>query len=133
MTESRNDEQLIRELVAKWMSATESGDIATVLSLMTDDVVFLVAGQPPFGKQRFAEAMKPASGALASKIEGRSEIQEIRVSGDMAYMWTRLEVDVTPPGGKPVRRSGHTLSVLHKKDGQWRLARDANLLAPVQA
>jgi uncharacterized protein (TIGR02246 family) len=133
MTETRDDEQLIRELVAKWMSATESGDIATVLSLMTDDVVFLVAGQPPFGKQRFAEAMKPASGALASKIEGRSEIQEIRVSGDMAYMWTRLEVDVTPPGGQPIRRSGHTLSVLHKKDGQWRLARDANLLAPVQA
>jgi uncharacterized protein (TIGR02246 family) len=115
------------------MSATESGDIATVLSLMTDDVVFLVAGQPPFGKQRFAEAMKPAPGALASKIEGRSEIQEIRVSGDMAYMWTRLEVDITPPGGKPVRRSGHTLSVLRKKDGQWQLARDANLLAPVQA
>ena len=133
MTETRDDEQLIRELVAKCMSATESGDIATVLSLMTDDVVFLVAGQPPFGKQRFAEAMKPASGALASKIEGRSEIQEIRVSGDMAYMWTRLEVDVTPPGGQPIRRSGHTLSVLHKKDGQWRLARDANRLAPVQA
>ena len=38
------DEQQIRDLVATWMSATSAGDIDTVLSLMTDDVVFLVAG-----------------------------------------------------------------------------------------
>ena len=53
-----DDEQQIRELVATWMSATQSGDITTVLSLMTYDVVFLVAGQPPFGKQQFADTMK---------------------------------------------------------------------------
>jgi ketosteroid isomerase-like protein len=37
---------------------------------------------------------------------------------------------MTPPdGGTPVRRSGYTLSVLRKNaDGQWVLARDANLL-----
>ena len=107
------------------------GDVATVLSLMTDDVVFLVAGQPPFGKQKFAEAMTAAPGALA--IEGRSDIQEIRISGDWAWMWSRLSVGVTPPGGKTLHRAGHTLSVLHKKDGKWRLARDANLLVPVTA
>ena len=34
-----------------------------------------------------------------------------------------------PPGGEPVRRAGYTLTLLHKEaDGQWRLARDANLL-----
>jgi len=127
-----DDEGQIRELVATWMSATRSGDVATVLSLMTDDVVFLVAGQPPFGKQRFAEAMKAPPGAALPRIEGRSEIQEIRISGDWAWMWSRLSVDVTPPGGRPLRRAGYTLSVLQKKDGKWRLARDANLLTPVQ-
>ena len=55
------DEQEIRELVATWMSATKAGDLPTVLSLMTDDVVFLVAGQQPFGKQQFAAAMKPGA------------------------------------------------------------------------
>ena len=54
-----SDERQIRELVATWMSATKAGDLSTVLSLMTDDVVFLVAGQEPFGKQQFAAAMKP--------------------------------------------------------------------------
>jgi uncharacterized protein (TIGR02246 family) len=126
------DEQEIRQLVATWMSATKAGDLATVLSLMTDDVVFLVAGQQPFGKQQFAAAMKPpASGVSMPMIDGHSEVQEIRISGDYAYMWARLNVEVTPPGGATVKRSGHTLSVLRKEGGRWRLARDANLLSPV--
>ena len=73
-----SDEQEIRELVATWMSATKAGDIETVLSLMTDDVVFLVAGQQPFGKQQFAAAMKPpATAHRMPLIDGHSEIQEI--------------------------------------------------------
>lgn len=126
-----NDEQQIRELVATWMCATRAGDLDTVLGLMTDDVVFLVAGRPAFGKHEFAASMKSAGGARPPAIDGRSEIQEIRIAGDWAYLWSRLSVEVTPPGGKPIHRAGHTLSVLHKKDGQWRLARDANLLVPV--
>jgi len=126
------DEQEIRQLVATWMSATKAGDLATVLSLMTDDVVYLVVGQQPFGKQQFAAAMKPPSPATAMPlIDGHSEIQEIRISGDHAYMWARLNVEVTPPGGVTVKRTGHTLSVLRKEGGRWRLARDANLLSPV--
>ena len=126
------DEQEIRQLVATWMSATKAGDLATVLSLMTDDVVFLVAGQQPFGKQQFAAAMKPpATGVPMPLIDGRSEVQEIRISGDHAYMWAQLRVEVTPAGGVTVKRSGHTFSVLRKEDGRWRLARDANLLSPV--
>jgi ketosteroid isomerase-like protein len=34
-----------------------------------------------------------------------------------------------PGGGKTVRRSGYTLTILRKEsDGKWRLARDANSL-----
>jgi uncharacterized protein (TIGR02246 family) len=126
-----SDEQQIRELIAKWMAATKTGDVATVLSLMTDDVVFLVVGQPPFGKEKFAELMKSPPGAPRPQIDGRSEIQEIQVLGDYAFVWTRLNVEMTPPGGQTVKRSGHTLSVLRRTDGQWRLARDANLLTTV--
>jgi uncharacterized protein (TIGR02246 family) len=127
-----SEEQEIRQLVATWMSATKAGDIATVLSLMTDDVVFLVVGQQPFGKQQFAAAMKPPpTGAAMPQIDGRSEIQEIQISGDHAFMWSQLRVEVTPPGGVTVKRAGHTLSVLRKEGGRWRLARDANLLSPV--
>jgi uncharacterized protein (TIGR02246 family) len=127
-----NDEQQIRELVATWMSATQAGDVATVLDLMTDDAVFMVAGRPPFGKREFAEQMKPAaSGTPLPKIDGKSEIQEIQVVGELAWIRTELTVEMTPPGGAPVKRAGHTLSVLRKQGGRWQLARDANLLTPV--
>ena len=126
------DEQEIRKLVETWMTATKAGDVETVLALMTDDVVFLVPGRPPMSKAEFAAASKAQADAPGSQIDGRSEIQEIRVLGDWAFMWTRLRVSMTPPGGSaPMVRAGHTLSVLRKQDGKWRLARDANMLAPV--
>ena len=126
-----SDEQQIRELVATWMSATRNADTEKILSLMTDDVVFLVAGQAPFGKAQFAETMKAPLGEARAEIDGHSDIQEIHVAGDLAYAWAKLRVDVTPPGGEPIRRAGHTLTVFRKTGGRWLLARDANLLTPV--
>jgi uncharacterized protein (TIGR02246 family) len=124
------DEKAIRELVETWQRATADGDLETVLSLMSDDVVFLVPGQPPFGKEAFKAAMQgPMKGA---RIESKSDIEEIVVSGDVAYLRNHLEVTMTPPQGPPVRRKGYTLTILHKQtDGRWLLVRDANLLVPI--
>ena len=126
----KNDEQEIRELVAIWMAATKAGDFESVLGLMTDDVVFLLPGQSPMiGKPAFAAAAKEQAGREPPRLDGTSEIREIKVLGDWAYMWTRLTVSVTPPGGGPsIARGGHTLSILRKEGGKWRLARDANML-----
>ncbi|MEO6004852.1 MAG: SgcJ/EcaC family oxidoreductase [Opitutus sp.] len=127
-----NDEEEIRKLVATWMAATRAGDTETVLSLMADDVLFLVPGQPPMTKTGFAAALGGMPKSETPTFEGHSEIQEIEVCGDRAFMWTTLSVVVRPPGGAPPRkRAGHTLSVLKKEGGRWRLFRDANLLAPV--
>ena len=58
----QSDEQEIRQLVATWMAATKAGDIETVLSLMAEDVVFLLPGQPPMiGKSAFAAAAQAQS------------------------------------------------------------------------
>ncbi|MFZ2017486.1 MAG: SgcJ/EcaC family oxidoreductase [Methyloceanibacter sp.] len=122
------DEKAIRELVAAWMEASRTGDTDTVLSLMADDVVFMVPGREPFGKEEFAAA---ARGMTDLRIEGASDIQEIEVFGDWAYLRNRLTITMTPAGGEAMlRRSGYTLSILRKeKDGRWLLVRDANLLA----
>ena len=122
-----DDEQAIRELVDSWFKASRSGDLATVLDLMTDDVVFMVPGRQPFGKEAFAAA---SEGMKNVRIEGSSDIEELRVLGDWAYLRSHLKVTMAMPGGDaPMRRSGHTLTILRKEpDGRWRLARDANLL-----
>ena len=120
------DEKAIRDVVATWLAASKRGDTATVLSLMTDDVVFLVPGQKPFGKEAFAAASNAQSGM---QIDGQSTIEELTVLGDWAHLRTHLSIAVTMPGRVPVRRSGYTLTILRKEaDGAWRLARDANLL-----
>lgn len=125
------DEKEIRELVASWMAATKAGHTDKVLDLMTDDVVFLVPGQAPMRKADFARASAAQAGKQAPSFDGVSEIQEVTVAGEWAFMWSRLRVVVTPPhGAPPTVRAGHTLSVLRKQDGKWRLARDANLLVP---
>lgn len=128
----QSDEQAIRQLVATWMSASRAGDVEQVLSLMADDVVFLLPGQPPMRKTDFAVAARVQSGADAPTIDGSSEIQEIKILGDWAFLWQQLTVEVTPPNGGPsMKRAGHTLTILQKLNGKWVLARDANLLAPV--
>jgi len=121
-----SDERAIRDLIATWMEASLAGDTARVLSLMTDDVVFLVAGRPPFGKKEFAATQNSMAG---HRVEGASDVQEVAISGDMAYARSQLTVTITAPTGDVVRRSGPVLTVFRREaDGRWRLARDANLL-----
>lgn len=127
-----NDEQAIRNAIASWIEATRQGDVAAILPLMTEDVVFLLPGQPPMtGRDSFAEGMRKM--ARTHRVMPDSVVEEVVVSGDLAYSRTRLEVRIEPlGGGVPVRRAGHTLSVFRRNaQGQWQLARDANLLAPV--
>lgn len=129
----KSDEDEIRELVTTWMTASKAGDVETVLSLMTDDVVFLVPGRAPMRKEDFASAGRAQAGPSAPKFDGTSEIQEIKVLGDWAFMWTRLKVVGIPADGSPpIEREGHTLTVLKREKGKWLLARDANLLAPAR-
>jgi len=98
------DEQVIRSLVATWMEATAAGDLARVLELMADDVVFLGPGRPPMrGKDGFG-----------------------------TDCWNHITIAVYPVGGGlPTHRAGPALSVLRRKpDGAWVIFRDANMVAP---
>jgi uncharacterized protein (TIGR02246 family) len=124
-----SDEQAIRDLISRWHSATAAGDVDSVLKLMAEDVVFLVAGKPPMrGRRAFEQGLRQL--LRSHRIESSGEIQEIAVSGDLAYSWTALEVRITPlAGGDSNSRSGFALTVLRKQaNGAWMVTRDANLL-----
>jgi uncharacterized protein (TIGR02246 family) len=123
------DERAIQSLVDTWMFATQKGDIETVLNLMADDVIFMVAGQEPFGKEAFAAASR---GMLNMRFEARSDIEELKVLGNWAYLRNYIDMTITPEQGAPVHRAGYTLTILRKQeDGRWVLARDANLVTTV--
>ena len=122
-----DDERAIRELVDTWMAASKAGDTAAVLELMTDDVLFMVCGREPFGKEEFranSESMRDL------KMDGRAEILEMELLGDRAWIRNRIDLVLTPPEGEPLHRSGYTLTILRKgDDDRWRLFRDANLVS----
>ncbi len=97
---------------------------------MAEDVVFLVAGQPPM-KSRGTFEKRLRSLLATHRLESTSDIQEISVSGDLGYCWSVLNVRLIPlSGGDAMERNGSALSILRKRtDGTWEVGRDANLLA----
>jgi uncharacterized protein (TIGR02246 family) len=125
------DERAIRDVVAQWHRATAAGDVDTVLRLMSEDVVFLVPGKPPMkGRSTFEKGLRAL--LKSHRVDSSGEVQEVQVSGDLAYCWSLLTVRMTPvSGGDANVRSGSTLSIFRKQaSGTWALVRDANLLPP---
>ena len=121
----KTDEQAIHELVDTWLDATKRHDYSAILNLMDDDVIFMVPGQEPFGKEAWSARMTDVH------VEGRSDIKEIKVLGEWAWMRQHLAVTVKSGNEKPSVLSGYALAILRKKsDGKWVLARDANLVMP---
>ena len=124
-----DDERAIRDLVATCMVASKAGDTVTVLGLMADDVMFIVPGREPFGKEAFAASSQSMKNI---RFEGSYDIREIKLMGDWAYLHNYLTMTMTPTAGEPIRHAGHTLSILRKlRSGKWVLARDANLVMKV--
>jgi len=125
-----SDEQQIRAVIDSWLSGSRAGDLTALLNLMTEDVVFLTPGNMPMRREQFMNALKSMAGVV--DIDGRFDVQEITVTGDTAICWNLLEISITTQaGGATVRRAGNTLTVFRRgADGQWRIWRDANMLAP---
>jgi uncharacterized protein (TIGR02246 family) len=124
-----NDEDRIAEIIESWHRATVAGDVDAVLRLMTDDVVFLAPGQPPMRKDGFEKGLRGVLESHAILSSGR--LKDVKVFGGWAYAWSDLSVTVSPrQGGPSRRRTGPALSIFRREpDGEWRLARDANMLA----
>jgi len=125
------DERAIREVQSTWIDAVNAGDLARLLTLMADDVVFLTSGRAPLGREEFSTAF--SAGHKHARISCSSELEEVVVVGEVAYTRSRESVSVIPiAGGEAMQLAGHALTVWRKQpDGRWALARDANMLSPV--
>jgi uncharacterized protein (TIGR02246 family) len=130
LSAGEDDERQIRKLIASWIAASNARNLPALIDMMTDDVVFMTPGRAPFGKAEFAadsQRMKSVT------IDARAEVQEIEVVGPRAYIRNHIQIELTSPGQAPRRMSGYAMSILRKEtNGRWRIARDANLVAPEQ-
>jgi uncharacterized protein (TIGR02246 family) len=124
------EEQAIRDVIANWAKATADGDIPALLTLMAEDVMFLMDGQPPMTLKGFVERFTKMR--ETHRIGVVPDIKEVMVSGNLAYSWSQLTVTLIPLAeGAPVGvRTNQALSIYHKQaNGAWVLIRDANLTA----
>ena len=125
------DEAGIRQLHDTWIDAVNRGDLACLLDLMADDVVFLNPGRPPVGKDGFPAGFRGAHDRF--ELRCRSDLEEVVVVGDFAYARSRDSLSLrSRQGAEPtVRLQGDRLTIYRRQaDGRWRLARDAHTLSP---
>ena len=69
-----SDEREIRTMHSIWIDAVNAGDLARLLTLVAEDVVFLTPGQAPFGREGFSSnfmAAHPADADLLHQRVGR--------------------------------------------------------------
>jgi len=125
------DVQKIHDVHATWIAAVNDGDLAQLLTLMADDVVFLSLGQAPFGREGFSVNFSAAH--ETRRIVCVSELEEVVVAGAVAYTRSRDTLSVSPrEGGDTIELAGYRITVYGRQpDGRWLLARDAHTLAPV--
>jgi uncharacterized protein (TIGR02246 family) len=123
-----DDKEAIRESVETWLEASKRGDLSTMLELLADDVIFIVAGKEPFGKEAFSAANQEQMKEV--EMDASIDIKEIEVAGSWAWMRSFLEMTMTREG-KATKHSGHILTVWQKNaEGHWVIKRDANFVTP---
>ena len=80
-----------------WIAAVNAGDLARLLTLMADDVVFVNPGRAPFGRDGFPAGFSAAHQEF--RIRCISELEEVVVVGEVAYPLARDSLSVTPRAG----------------------------------
>lgn len=109
-----------------YVAAINSNDLDELLGMLTEDVVFMAAHEPPFvGK----EAVRPwLEGYLSAfKTSWDKPVHEFVVSGDWAFeRYSYTSTDTPLDGGESLVDTGWGLVIYHyDADGVWRVARDS--------
>jgi ketosteroid isomerase-like protein len=67
----RSDEQAIREAHSTWIDAVNAGDLARLLVMTTDDVVFLNPGEECIGRDGFSTTFSAGSSPFCKRCAHR--------------------------------------------------------------
>ena len=127
--EAARDAETIRAVFKSWYRAMQEGDVATLLSLVTPDVIVKGPASPPVvGKSALEQALSTFLDAYSETVD--YEVQEIEVSDELAFARLAESATMLPRSGdSPSSVSGMHLTILRRQpDGAWLIARDISSL-----
>lgn len=121
----------INQVRQAWLDALDRGALDELVSMVTEDVVFLPANSPPVVGR---EPLRELYATLLSRFRIQQDVtvSETLVHGLVAYEWGHQTFTMSPHrGGPPVSVHGYGMAIYRRgNDGEWRLARAISNLAP---
>jgi len=115
-----------RQAHEAYVTAINSNNLDELLGMLTDDVVYMSAHEPPYvGKTAVRPWLEEYFKSYRTHWD--KPVQEFVVSGEWAFeRYAYHSTDTPVAGGAPVEDTGWGFVVYHQDaDGKWRVARDA--------
>jgi ketosteroid isomerase-like protein len=110
-----------------YVTAINSNNLDMLLSMLTDDVVYMSAHEPPYvGKNAVRPWLERYFGTYRTHWE--KPVQEfVVINGDWAFeRYSYRSTDTPLAGGSAVEDTGWGFVLYNRgSDGKWRVARDA--------
>ena len=107
-------------IVDAFHAALGSGESATVLALLTEDVIVLEEGGAERSREEYAGHHLPADMAFAAATEAEITHRAASVEGDIAWVLTEGRTSGAF-NGRPVDRLTSETMILHRQAGGWRI------------
>lgn len=120
------DIQAIKRIYEKWDEAENAGDANALVLLVTDDIIWMEPNRPVIvGKAALHELLE-SSYETHSMKNMKTVVDEIRLSGDWAYVRSSYcTIRVPKDGSETVNRIGRIVDLCERQeDGSWKIARD---------
>jgi ketosteroid isomerase-like protein len=114
----------IEQLKATWLAALRSGDVDSLISMVTDDVVAAhPGGKTTHGKQELAEDFRRFFQAFRMDQSATSE--ETVIAGEWAFDRARLSTRIVPVAVGECREVNSEVIVILRRDAPvgWKIAR----------
>lgn len=119
------DARRIRILQEEFIAAFTAGDLDRLMAFYADDAVSMAPNVPAFvGKDAIRSVYVEVLPLYTSDFS--YQLDEIEVSGDLAFLRITYVDTLTPTsGGEVIRNGGHALTILRRgPDGTWKVWRE---------
>lgn len=125
------DRRAMVEISNDWLDAYASGDLDGIMAIMHTDAVVMPHGQPT---SRGTDAVRRYFSTRIGRpgVTFVDDLEEIRINGDWAYVLGRFRLEVERGDDEPPYvHNGRYLVLYEKVDGEWKMLRDMDNLAPI--